>query len=570
MSPYFHNSPKGRLLHKLAKMSDDEIKNLHGEFLFRYTKKEEVVERPVTAPPVLAKDKEHSFKSPSSGYHSMDDKSARTTPKANTQLGTIYQQRKASPDKTEDDEMKTVKHVRRNTTDHILEEIEVKLNLLGRKNEVYSEKVRNPETENDKKQNVKHVEKEETEDDNVNFVKQKEPDELRKPDSLSVSRESNTSSQESAETTVSESIRKLTEDKPKTKVRSKSAFVKRHDNLQNQDDNLYVTADCRHPRSKSAMDRGKLMDSIADIPIPYMDHSKPKVVSVGSIGKISLLESISESKYWEDVLLEELARRQEEQNGNLYSSSSDSAYSDLDSYENFEYSKEPRSKKRTKSKSDIDSESAILGMMLEVESGRRKKARSHSSKWSNSPRSPLPKSLKSNRNTSSSSSSKSMKSVSEKKTSGSSTIDAKVPDYAKAETDTSLNGNIVNVTDAASTNKETLTEFDKENDIKTDEKENTGTSNITCKRILTNDNNNNNNNNTNKPIFRSKQSQENVSGKLETENRPHKQKKVLIISTGSIKKDTTHKTPVKKYERLVNRMDGTISKTLAKRLLSST
>ncbi|XP_061166815.1 dynamin-binding protein-like [Saccostrea echinata] len=40
--------------------------------------------------------------------------------------------------------------------------------------------------------------------------------------------------------------------------------------------------------------------SIDSAPIPQMQHSKPKVVAVGGIGKISLLESISELKQWEE------------------------------------------------------------------------------------------------------------------------------------------------------------------------------------------------------------------------------------------------------------------------------
>ncbi|XP_069133072.1 serine-rich adhesin for platelets-like isoform X2 [Argopecten irradians] len=35
--------------------------------------------------------------------------------------------------------------------------------------------------------------------------------------------------------------------------------------------------------------------------VPHMDHSKPRPVSVGGMGTISLLENISEARYWEDV-----------------------------------------------------------------------------------------------------------------------------------------------------------------------------------------------------------------------------------------------------------------------------
>lgn len=40
--------------------------------------------------------------------------------------------------------------------------------------------------------------------------------------------------------------------------------------------------------------------SVDSAPVPQMQHSKPKVVAVGGIGKISLLESISELQHWEN------------------------------------------------------------------------------------------------------------------------------------------------------------------------------------------------------------------------------------------------------------------------------
>lgn len=45
--------------------------------------------------------------------------------------------------------------------------------------------------------------------------------------------------------------------------------------------------------------------SVDSVPVPQMQHSKPKVVAVGGIGKISLLESISELQQWEEDVGEE-------------------------------------------------------------------------------------------------------------------------------------------------------------------------------------------------------------------------------------------------------------------------
>ncbi|OWF54977.1 uncharacterized protein LOC110466143 [Mizuhopecten yessoensis] len=41
--------------------------------------------------------------------------------------------------------------------------------------------------------------------------------------------------------------------------------------------------------------------------VPHMDHSKPRPISVGGMGTISLLENISEARYWEDAYNEEIS-----------------------------------------------------------------------------------------------------------------------------------------------------------------------------------------------------------------------------------------------------------------------
>ncbi|KAK3103167.1 hypothetical protein FSP39_016961 [Pinctada imbricata] len=64
-------------------------------------------------------------------------------------------------------------------------------------------------------------------------------------------------------------------------------------------------------RKKSG--KPKEIISVDHAPIPYMQHSKPKVVSVGGIGKISLLEDISESQYWEDLGNQDLKSDSEEE-----------------------------------------------------------------------------------------------------------------------------------------------------------------------------------------------------------------------------------------------------------------
>ncbi|VDI13225.1 Hypothetical predicted protein [Mytilus galloprovincialis] len=48
---------------------------------------------------------------------------------------------------------------------------------------------------------------------------------------------------------------------------------------------------------------------IENLPVPHLEHSKPKTIAVGAIGKISLLESITESRFWEDAVEESYRTR---------------------------------------------------------------------------------------------------------------------------------------------------------------------------------------------------------------------------------------------------------------------
>ena len=87
--------------------------------------------------------------------------------------------------------------------------------------------------------------------------------------------------------------------------RAKSAYSPRTNQLQNGGEEMHHKMNGQPQRSQSALGGSRQDVAIEDIaPMPYMDHSKPRLVSVGSIGKISLLESISEAKYWEGIALE--------------------------------------------------------------------------------------------------------------------------------------------------------------------------------------------------------------------------------------------------------------------------
>lgn len=261
MSPYFHDSPKGQLFQKLAKMSDAEIRNIHGNFVHRKTKSIDIDQRPVTAPAVMtmeeyrAKIGQNSASSKgrnskqsrvSSGYGSMednlDDLSATSTSKHTVDFKIVEENEKTCESKHESDKAETVSSV-----NEILDEVKC-------------------------------------DEENINI------------------------SRESVETSVSDKIKLMMAEKQAVysgRQRAVSAYEPREKQLRSTGAEVGLNGQEGHPRSKSAAgyNRTPAVEDIA--PMPYMDHSKPKVISVGSIGKISLLESISEAKFWEDLALEE-------------------------------------------------------------------------------------------------------------------------------------------------------------------------------------------------------------------------------------------------------------------------
>ncbi|XP_064603423.1 uncharacterized protein LOC135468891 [Liolophura sinensis] len=60
------------------------------------------------------------------------------------------------------------------------------------------------------------------------------------------------------------------------------------------------------------------------LPVPYMKHSKPAVVEVGQIGKISLLENIAESRFYESVAESSGIKKSKITNGSLEPSAKES------------------------------------------------------------------------------------------------------------------------------------------------------------------------------------------------------------------------------------------------------
>lgn len=351
MSPFFHNSPRGQLFQKLAKMSDAEIKKLHGQLLHRKTKSHEVDQRPVTAPAVmtmeeyqskmketaesLSKGDDSKCSRQSSGYGSMDEQSNKETP---------------SPLSRPDADIAIIDET--------------------------------PEPRVESRAEISDESRHQSENEVI---------------------EMSPTPRDSTESSLSDKIRLLSvgnENSNKSgKPRAKSACTQRNDQLQNGDILLVKAAEGKYPpRSKSVAGTCVVPDVDEVAPMPYMDHSKPKVISVGSIGKISLLESISEAKYWEELVLEQqkqrlqaAAKSVEKPDTSTPTSKEEEAADDIFIEEKIS----SHSKKKGKPNSEELDETDILSMILDEEKRRKVKARRFNSKpkfgyssaksWSGSP-----------------------------------------------------------------------------------------------------------------------------------------------------------------------------------------
>ena len=249
MSPCFHNSHRGQLLKNMMKISDSSVKKLHGDFIYRYTKKGQVDRRPVTAPAVMTAD-EYAMKR---GRHSKISQKTSPTPG--------YSSTDLLNHMSDIDEPLTV------DDDSVSHHPDV-VDLTSGNREPLNESVGSSKG-------------------NLSVHSNESKGEV----DLDVSRDT-------VETTLSDKVKLMklidSNDKVISKPRAKSAQKQAVDNSLAQE---------IQPRSVSADGDRKCLDEL--VPMPYMDHSRPKVVSVGSIGKISLLESISEAKYWEDVMKEQ-------------------------------------------------------------------------------------------------------------------------------------------------------------------------------------------------------------------------------------------------------------------------
>ncbi|XP_060583678.1 uncharacterized protein LOC132739879 isoform X2 [Ruditapes philippinarum] len=329
MSPYFHDSPKGKLFQKLAKMSDAEIQKLHGDLLYRKTKSVDLDQRPVTAPAVMTME-EYRAKMKENDALLKGRNAGKSTGSGNI------------------------------TKPHV-------------------------DFKTDEINDIRIVEKEVDE-----RVKSPEPTEL---DDIV---ENVDESKCSLDSSVTEKIKEITNEKKidtavKTgKQRALSAYAHRQDHLKDEQDSVYLSGqEGRYPRSKSAAEVHQT-EAIEDVaPMPYMDHSKPKIVSVGSIGKISLLESISEAKFWEDLAIKqqkeknkqssEIAAKSEKDDSGTESIGEDAADDALITEKIASQSKKKNSKNKMHS-DEMLKDTDIISLILEDEKALKKKLRKYQKK----------------------------------------------------------------------------------------------------------------------------------------------------------------------------------------------
>ncbi|XP_052798389.1 uncharacterized protein LOC128230286 isoform X3 [Mya arenaria] len=250
ISQFLANTPKGELFRKMMNLSDAQIKKLHSHFLYRQTKAGETDKRPVTAPAVMSIQENQSIMR--KGDHS-----------DHVTIGEVTEILVPTEEDEEEVEEGDQEYMDNDRGD--MSRISGSTGSAGRSRSS-SKYSRSPDS---------GVE-------NMNY------------------------SYDTSNTSISDKIKNLSLDQRNKVVTSvnKPRPYSAHDDRQEEtlkNENIAENGGEEHPRSKSAPgDRGQI-EEVEDIaPTPYMEHSKPRTVHVGSMGKITLLESISEAKFWEN------------------------------------------------------------------------------------------------------------------------------------------------------------------------------------------------------------------------------------------------------------------------------
>ena len=332
ISQFLANTPKSQLFKKMTKLSDAQIKKLHSQFLYRKTKSGNIDQRPLTAPSVMSM---KEYQSSVKGDHSEHVKIGEVT-----QIFVPNEEEQESESESVEESKQG-----RETTCTTYDERTESFTDSGFKSMSYGTNS-SPLSMRLKQLSLKAEDKDDEHQTNN----------CERPSSAFAFRE-NLNEDGNCE---ANSARKT------VKQRAKSAPGE------------------RTPRGP---------EDIA--PVPYMEHSKPVTVRVGSIGKVSLLESITEARFWENFIQDSIDRKLPAEklqhpsvdkgetseiegmdgtkdlfNEKTGESTEDNFISNITGYENI---KSPnRQKKKATAKGSDATEMDMIAQLLEEEKKRRR------------------------------------------------------------------------------------------------------------------------------------------------------------------------------------------------------
>ncbi|KAL3842451.1 hypothetical protein ACJMK2_020465 [Sinanodonta woodiana] len=269
IAPSYDSSPKGKLFHKMNKASAEQVKKVQSNYLlYRYNKRKVPAERPVTAPAVMTSKRQHSIKgrpcsresmqTVDTGYSSCDERSASA---GNTRANQITHQNGQ-------------KHKGSDLSDTSSPCFGI---MESRKGQGLSDfnlqmhQVRDSIEKSPLERHDSGMREDFLEDVNASWT----------------------------ETPKSSSCPNI----PKTPSRFSNISLHQERLLTDWDETRqeYIEGEKTITKLKQSLDYKDKVSVETPVPVPYMEHSKPKVVSIGNIGKVKLLENISESRFWEDM-----------------------------------------------------------------------------------------------------------------------------------------------------------------------------------------------------------------------------------------------------------------------------
>ncbi|KAK3591897.1 hypothetical protein CHS0354_005107 [Potamilus streckersoni] len=269
IAPSYDSSPKGKLFSKMNKASAEQVKKVQSNYLlYRYNKRKVPVERPVTAPAVMTSKRQQSIKgrpcsresikTVDTGYSSSDERSASA---GNTRENHNIQQNEQ-------------KHKASDLSDNTSPCFG---SMESRKGQGLGDfhpqmlQVRDSMEKSPFERHDSDMREDFLEDVNASWT----------------------------ETPKSSSCPNI----PKIPSQFSNISLQQEKLLTDLDERKqeYVEDEKTVTQLKQTLDHNDRVSAETPVPVPYMEHSKPRVVSIGNIGKVKLLENITESRFWEDM-----------------------------------------------------------------------------------------------------------------------------------------------------------------------------------------------------------------------------------------------------------------------------